>query len=205
MFIKICGITRLTDALHAVEHGATALGYVFWRQSARYVTPERAGEIIAEMPAGVAMVGVFVDESVEGIRAIAARARIGTVQLHGGESPEYAGALGYPVMRALTLDDAEETLAAWPADATFLVDAADPVRRGGTGRTVDWNEAAKLARERRVVLAGGLTPVNVADAIAAVRPYGVDVSSGVEESPGVKNFDKVARFLKNARNAFEER
>ncbi len=205
MFIKICGITRLTDALHAVQHGATALGFVFWPHSPRYVTPERARDIIAELPSSITTVGVFVNEPVDGIRAVVARTGITTIQLHGEEPPVYAEALGWPVVRALTVADADDACDAWPEDTTFLLDTIDPVRRGGTGETVDWSRAAAIAHTRRVVLAGGLTPLNVANAISAVRPFGVDVSSGVEESPGVKNFDKVARFLENARHAFEER
>jgi phosphoribosylanthranilate isomerase len=148
---------------------------------------------------------VFVNEPVDGIRAVVARTGINAVQLHGEEPPAYAEALGWPVFRALTVADADEACDAWSDETTFLLDTIDPVRRGGTGETVDWGRAAAIAQTRRVVLAGGLTPLNVADAISAVRPYGVDVSSGVEESPGVKNFDKVARFLENARHAFEER
>ncbi|HEY6360751.1 MAG TPA: phosphoribosylanthranilate isomerase [Vicinamibacterales bacterium] len=205
MFIKVCGITRLTDALHAVQQGATALGFVFWPHSPRFVTPERAAEIIAELPSSIVTVGVFVNEPVDGIRDVAGRTRITTVQLHGDEPPVYADALDWPVMRSLTLDEADDVCDAWPAETVFLVDAIDPVRRGGTGGVVDWVRAADVARERRVVLAGGLTPENVADAIAAVRPFGVDVSSGVEQSPGAKDFVKVARFVANARSAFEER
>ncbi len=204
MFIKICGITRLTDALHAVQQGASALGFVFWPHSPRFVTPERAREIIAELPSGTTAVGVFVNEPVDGIRAVVARAGINAVQLHGEELPIYADALEWPVFRALTVADAGEMCGAWPAETTFLLDTIDPVRRGGTGESVNWIKAAEIAQARRVVLAGGLTPLNVAQAIGAVRPFGVDVSSGVEESPGVKNFDKVARFLENARHAFEE-
>jgi phosphoribosylanthranilate isomerase len=205
MFMKICGITRLTDALHAVQHGATALGFVFWPHSPRYVTPQRAGEIVAELPAGTAAVGVFVNETVDGIRAVIARTGISAVQLHGDESPDYAVALGWPIFRAMTIADAESDSASWPEETTLLLDTIDPKRRGGTGETVNWPQAAAIAQKRRIVLAGGLTPANVADAIGAVRPFGVDVSSGVEEAPGVKNFDKVARFLENARHAFEER
>ena len=204
-FLKVCGITRLTDALHAIDYGATALGFVFWRQSPRYVTPARAAEIIAELPQGTTTVAVFVNEGVDGIRDIAAQTRINAIQLHGDEPAEYADALGCPVLRSVTVDDADETCASWPAETTFLLDAADRVRRGGTGNEVDWSQAAALARSHRVVLAGGLTPVNVADAITRVRPFGVDVSSGVEDAPGVKNLDKVARFLENARHAFQER
>jgi phosphoribosylanthranilate isomerase len=203
--LKICGITRLTDALHAVHCGATTLGFVFWPQSPRYVAPERAGEIIAELPPQTTAVGVFVNEPVDTIRAVAARSGIRAVQLHGDESPEYAGELKWPVFRALSVAAADAEADAWPAETTFLLDTIDPVRRGGTGTTVDWTKAAAIAHSRRVVLAGGLTPYNVADAIRAARPHGVDVSSGVEEAPGVKSFDKIARFLENARHAFEER
>ena len=202
MFIKICGITRLAEAMHAAEHGATALGFVFWDRSPRRVTADGAAEIIAGLPAGVTPVGVFVNEPIDGIRDIVQRTGIRAVQLHGDEPPAYAGEVGCPVFRAVGVDEADEVCAGWPAETTFLVDTPDPVRRGGTGVTVDWNRAAALARERKVVLAGGLTPANVAEAIAAVRPFGVDVSSGVEASPGVKDFDKVARFLANARGAF---
>jgi phosphoribosylanthranilate isomerase len=204
MFIKVCGITRLADGLHAAEHGATALGFVFWPGSPRYVAPERAAEIISGLPPSVMTVGLFVNEPVEGIRAVMTKTRIRVVQLHGDEQPAVAEALGQPVIRAMDVA-AADTCPEWPADTTFLVDAVDPVRRGGTGVAVDWKRAATLARDWRVVLAGGLTPQNVAEAISAVRPYGVDVSSGVEEAPGVKDPDKVARFLANARDAFEAR
>ena len=205
MLLKICGITRLSDALHAVEHGAGALGFVFWPQSPRYITPERAAEIIAALPPGVDAVGVFVNEPVDSIRAVVAQTGISTIQLHGNETPAYADALGWPVLRAITVEQAEQASAAWPPETLFLMDAADPVRRGGTGSTIDWQQAASAARGRRIVLAGGLTPDNVADAIGTVRPFGVDVSSGVEDAPGVKNPDKVARFLKSARSAFDKR
>ena len=203
--IKICGITRLADALHAIEHGAGALGFVFWAQSPRYIAPERAAGIIASLPPGVDAVGVFVNESVDGIRAIVAKTGISAIQLHGDEPPDYAAALGWPVLKAIRVGDAEDAADAWPAGTTFLVDAADPIRRGGTGVTVDWQQAAAAARGRRVMLAGGLTPDNVAAAIDTVRPFGVDVSSGVEDAPGVKNQDKVARFLASARSAFDTR
>lgn len=202
MLVKICGITRLTDARHAVACGADALGFVFWTESPRYITPERAVDIIATLPAHVTAVGVFVNESVDGIRVIVERTGIGAVQLHGDETPDYALALGWPVWRAFTVERAEAMSSAWPPQTTVLVDAADPVRRGGTGVKVDWGRAAGIARAHRIVLAGGLTPENVVEAIETVRPYGVDVSSGVEDSPGVKNVDKIERFLTGARSAF---
>jgi phosphoribosylanthranilate isomerase len=202
MLVKICGITRLTEARHAVACGVDALGFVFWPKSPRYIAPERAVEIIATLPARVTTVGVFVNESVAGIRAIVEGTGIGVVQLHGDETPDYASALGRPVWRAFTVERAEAMSSAWPPETTVLVDASDPVRRGGTGVKVDWRRAAGIARAHRIVLAGGLTPENVVEAIETVRPYGVDVSSGVEDSPGVKNVDKIERFLTGARSAF---
>ena len=205
MFVKICGITRLDDALHAARHGADALGFVFWSESPRRIEPERAAEIIASLPGGVTSVGVFVNEPVEGIHGIIKRTGISVVQLHGDEPVTYASALDRPVLRSIHVDDGDAKYDAWPPNTTFLVDASDPVRRGGTGTVIDWNRAATIARTRRVVLAGGLTDRNVWEAIVQVGPYGVDVSSGVEDAPGIKNPDKVARFLESARSAFEQR
>ena len=200
MIVKVCGITRLADALHAVHHGASALGFVFWPASPRCIAPEGAAAIVRELPATVTAVGVFVNQAADEVARIAATAGIATIQLHGDEPPEYAATFEWPVWRALSLAAASNgTLSSWPLDTTIVLDAHDPVRRGGTGQPIDWARAADVARSRRVVLAGGLTPDNVRDAIATVRPYGVDVSSGVEEAPGVKNFEKVARFLERAR------
>jgi phosphoribosylanthranilate isomerase len=203
MFAKICGITRVEDARYAVEHGATALGFVFWPKSTRAVTAEQARAIVDTLPASIATVGVFVNASAEDIRQIAAAARLSAVQLHGDESPAMARELAAPVFRSVTLADADQMIREWPDSATLLLDAADPVRRGGTGVTVDWTKAVAIARSRRTVLAGGLTPANVAEAIALVHPFGVDVSSGVESAPGIKDPDKVAAFLANARAAFD--
>ena len=204
MFLKVCGITRVTDALHAAAHGAHAVGFVFWSGSPRRIAPEQAGSIVAALPPTVVPVGVFVNESVERIRAIVEETGIRTVQLHGDEAPAYASAMEVPVLRAIGVDDGEEEMAQWPPDTWFLLDASDPLQRGGTGRTVDWHRASGIARRWRVVLAGGLTDANVAEAVSLVRPFGVDVSSGVEDAPGVKNPDKVARFLAGARSALEQ-
>jgi phosphoribosylanthranilate isomerase len=205
MVLKICGITRLADARHAVEQGATTLGFVFWPRSPRYLAPESAAAIIAELPAAVTTVGVFVNEEIDRVRAVAATTGVNVVQLHGDEPPAYGAALGCPIYRSMTLADADAVIEAWPTGTPLLLDAADRERRGGTGTTVDWPRAARLARHRRVILAGGLTPDNVGEAIETVNPYGVDVSSGVEEAPGVKDFAKVTRFLENARAALERR
>jgi phosphoribosylanthranilate isomerase len=204
IFIKVCGITSVSDALHAVEQGATALGFVLWPKSPRAVTVDRAAEIIAALPSHVMTVGVFVNEPIDGIRTVAARAHLTAVQLHGDEPPAYADALDWPVLRAVSVDEIDVAAGAWSADTALLVDNIDPVRRGGTGEAVDWIRAAGVAKTRRVVLAGGLTPENVGTAIRAVHPFGVDVSSGVESAPGVKDLDKVTQFISNARLAFEE-
>ena len=203
MILKVCGITRADDAAQAVEAGATALGFVFWDGSPRRVSPDVAAAILASVPASVVTVGVFVNESVDVVRRIVADTGIGAVQLHGDEDLAYADHVGCRVLRSMTLASAGETCAAWPERVTLLLDAADPVRRGGTGTPVDWGRAAEVARRRRIVLAGGLTPGNVAEAVARVRPYGVDVSSGVERAPGVKDPIKVTQFLARAREAFE--
>lgn len=201
MFLKVCGITRQGDALHAVEHGATALGFVFWAASPRNVSRNRAAEIIGELPVDITPVGVFVNEEIDTIRATIAQTGIRLVQLHGDEPAAYAAALAAPVIRAVNLDKAREVENSWPSNTTLLIDAVDPRLRGGTGQTVDWERAATIARRRRVVLAGGLTALNVQAAIAAVRPFGIDVSSGVEATPGIKDGAKVAQFLALARAA----
>jgi len=199
---KICGVTRVGDALHAVREGATAIGFVFWKGSPRYIEPERAGEIVAALPAHVTTVGVFVNETVDGVRETARVAGLRMVQLHGDETPVYVEQIDQPVMRAVTLDTVVDTAKTWPAETTLLLDSTDPSRRGAGRAAVDWSRAALLTPGRRVVLAGGLTPDNIEEAIVTVRPMGVDVASGVESAPGVKDLDKVARFLANARAAF---
>jgi phosphoribosylanthranilate isomerase len=206
VFLKICGITRVEDALHAVRHGATALGFVFWPKSPRAVGVEQARAIVDALPRGLTTVGVFVNASAGEISRAMEASGVTAVQFHGDESPEDVAsvtALGCPVLRSVDVARAPEIAAAWPEPTLLLLDAYDPERRGGTGMTVDWVRAAEVARRRRVVLAGGLTPESVAGAIAAVHPFGVDVSSGVEHAPGLKDAEKVARFLAHARSAFE--
>ena len=199
---KICGITRLTDAMHAVREGATAIGLVFVPSSPRHVRCDVAAEIVGALPHTVTTVGVFVNASVDEIRATVTETGIATVQLHGDEPPSYAGAIARPIFRSVTLDNVVEIASQWPHETTLLLDKADPVRRGGTGEVVEWSRAAIVARDRRTILAGGLTPANIEEAILTVGPCGVDVSSGVEASPGVKDSAKVSQFLKNARAAY---
>ena len=198
MFVKICGLTNEADAVHAVAAGATALGVVFAPASPRCVSADRARDIVEAVPADVPVVGVFVDAPLEEIVAVVAHSGIRIVQLHGDEPERYAAALKMPLLRAAGV---EVALDSWPS-ATLLLDAMTRDARGGTGTRVDWARAGVVARQRKTILAGGLTAGNVAEAIAIVRPFGVDVSSGVEASPGRKDHDQVARFIANAREAF---
>jgi|SRR6185369_5666004 phosphoribosylanthranilate isomerase len=200
--LKICGITRLVDALHAVREGATALGFVFWPDSPRRISPEQAREIIAVLPSEVTPVGVFVNEPPDGVRDVVSTTGIKAIQLHGDEVAHDFDFLECPILRSVTLEEMSERSRRWPAGTTWLLDAADRVRRGGTGVPIDWSRAYAVARHNKVVLAGGLTPSNVEEAIRTVQPFGVDVSSGVESSPGIKDVEKVASFVTNARRAF---
>jgi phosphoribosylanthranilate isomerase len=187
MFVKICGVTQLEDAVAAADAGANAVGFVFWPNSPRFVDPYRARAIVAKLPPFVTAVGLFVNQPVAYVNGVASLVRLGAVQLHGDETPAFAASVTAPVIRALPLDAVD----AWPADTTLLLDAHDPVQRGGTGRTIDWTAAATVASRRRVLLAGGLTPDNVADAITRVHPFGIDVSSGVERAPGIKDHQRI--------------
>ena len=195
--IKVCGLTRLEDALLAASLGADALGFVFWASSPRAISPEAAAAIVLQLPPLVGRVGVFVDASPSEVAAIANTVGLTALQLHGDEQPDRYTQLWLPIMKSIALDDeaARQAAAAWPARFTVLVDAADREKRGGTGRRANWAHAAALAAIRPVVLAGGLSPDNVGEAIRTVRPWAVDVSSGVESSPGVKDSDALRRFV----------
>jgi phosphoribosylanthranilate isomerase len=200
-FVKVCGITRLEDAKAALAAGATALGFVLWPSSPRAVTPKQAGAIIAALPYGTNAVGVFVNQEAGEIDRAVHTAGLTAVQLHGDETPALLASIHRPVLRAVTLEAGEAAIAEWPESVLLLVDAHDPVRRGGTGQVVDWSAAAALAAQRRVVLAGGLRAENVEEAIRAVRPFGLDVSSGVEDAPGVKSVEKLNDFFGKVRAA----
>ena len=203
MLVKICGITRLEDAEAAVALGAGALGFVFWPKSPRYVDPERARAIVAALPPFIATVGVFVDQPPRLVNGVAARVGLSAVQLHGDEPVDVLEAIDRPVVKALGLSQSMRTedAEAWPARVRLLIDAHDPDRRGGTGQTVDWDRAAAIARRRPVLLAGGLQADNVAGAIRTVRPFGIDVSSGVESSPGVKDHARLRALVRRRQPA----
>lgn len=200
--IKICGLTHIDDALQACACGADALGLVFYEKSPRCVTREQARAIVAALPPFVTTVGLFVNERPESIREIVDFCGLDVIQLHGDEGPDACLFPPRRVLKALRVRG-EESLAGVErfAVAALLLDAWHPDSYGGTGQLGDWKLAARLAAERPVILAGGLNPENVAEAIRQVRPYGVDVSSGVESVPGRKNPERVAAFIRNARAA----
>jgi phosphoribosylanthranilate isomerase len=198
--IKICGITRPDDARAAADAGASAIGMVFWPDSPRAVDTAAARAIVAALPAGVPAIGVFVNQTADEINAAIDGAGLFGVQLHGDEPVDLIERIRRPVIRAVTLGGLD-VLGVLPPQVTVLLDAVDPERRGGTGQTIDWAAAAAVARRRPIVLAGGLTPSNVEQAIAAVRPYAVDVSSGVETAPGIKDHARIAAFIDAVRRA----
>ena len=204
MKIKICGITNAEDANIAVRAGADALGFVMYRNSPRWVEPSVVRSIIAGLPPFVLAVGVFVNEEAENVRALTDECGFALAQLHGDESALYCQHLGRPALKALRLKDRGTllALAEFRGRANvrgILIDAFSDQAYGGTGQPVDWTLAEEAARSTAVILAGGLNPANVVEAIKKVRPYGVDVSSGVEKSPGKKDPDKVKAFIEAAR------
>jgi len=196
MIVKICGITRPQDAERAVALGAAAIGFIFWPSSPRRIGLEAARSIGRLVPASVLKVGVFVDAPAQELARTVDEAGLDAVQLHGSESPALVRGLEARVIKAVALGspDADAQIAQWTG-TTLLLDAHDPVRHGGTGRVVDWDRAAGLASRHEVILAGGLNPENVAEAVRRVRPAGIDVSSGVEQTPGVKDLVKLAALF----------
>lgn len=199
--VKICGITNLEDALMAVEAGADALGFVFFKGSPRFISPEEAATVIRLLPPFVQVVGLFVNEEVATVNSIADRCGIDIVQLHGEETSEYCKGVKQRVIKAFRVKDASvlEQLGEYQV-AGCLLDAWSAAAPGGTGTVFNWEIAARAVGSHRIILAGGLTPENVARAVAAVKPYAVDVSSGVEAAPGKKDADLVRLFIRNARS-----
>ena len=229
LLVKICGITRPQDAELAIGLGAHAVGFVFWPDSPRRIDPQSAKTIAAGVPAGVAKVGVFVDETVEEIARVMDEAGLDVAQLHGHESPEFCRELkvrlsaaarstdpsfgetrrslgegrktdapNVPrrVMKAIGLrNGGVVNVSEFDSDIVLLLDAHDPERRGGTGKTVNWDVARDIAAMRPAILAGGLNAANIKLAIRSVRPYGIDVSSGVESSPGIKDPNRMRSFF----------
>lgn len=200
--IKICGITNHEDAANAVASGADALGFNFFKGSTRYISPGKAAEICAQVPAFVATVGLFVNEPLADVNRIIGSLRLGLVQFHGDETPEYCDSVGHPYMKALRAtnrDQIKVEAQSFETAQAILVDTATDGQFGGTGKTFDWSMLPDLAKP--VVLAGGLDATNVGAAIAATHPYAVDVSGGVERSRGVKDVAKMKKFVEAVQSA----
>lgn len=196
LFVKICGITRAQDAELASGLGASALGFVFWPDSPRYIRAEEAKAIAASVPANVLKVGVFVDQPAEEVARIMDEVGLDVAQLHGHESPEFCRGLHRRIFKAVGLtDNGSVNVADFDPEVVLLVDAHDPSKFGGTGRTVNWESARDIAATRPTILAGGLKAANVKLAVRSVRPYGIDVSSGVESTPGIKDPHRLRAFF----------
>ena len=203
LFVKICGLTRLRDVEEVVECGPDAIGFVFWSGSPRCVDPEEVGHWTRHLRRKVLRVGVFVDEEPDAVQQIVTRGGLDCAQLHGAEPPETADTLmaqEIGIIKAFRIRDGASLaeIARYRATA-YLLDAYLPGQPGGTGQTFDWTLAARVEQHGPVILAGGLTPDNVARAVHTVRPWGLDVASGVEAAPGRKDHDKVRRFIRAAR------
>lgn len=201
--VKICGITSYEDARAAVEAGADALGFVFYDKSPRFINPVRAAGIISKLPPFIQTVGLFVNEETEQVNWTADYCGIDVVQLHGDETPEDCLDVKRRVIKAFRI---QKIISIAPLEkyqdyqvSGYLLDAWSPDAYGGTGRTFNWELAQAARQYGPVILAGGLTPENVAEAIRVVNPYGVDVSSGVESAPGKKDPEKVREFIKLAK------
>jgi len=198
--VKICGITNLADARGAVQAGADALGFNFYRKSPRYIAPEKARAIAKRLPRRVLLIGVFVNATRRDILKVARMVDLSAVQLHGEESAAEVARLSeqYPVIKAFRVSQgfSARRLAQYGGASAFLLDGFERKRRGGTGRTFDWKVARAAEKFGSIIVAGGLTPENVGSAIRAAQPFGVDVCSGVEAQPGKKDLERLAALVR---------
>ena len=201
--IKICGITNLEDALAAIKSGADALGFVFYPHSPRAIDQETARRIVSDLPPFVSAIGVFVDEEIKNLEKIASYAGLDIIQLHGSEPPEYC-ALNRKVIKAIRVKELSDLdmLSSYSAASAFLLDTYSPDAFGGTGQKFNWDIALEAKRLGRIILAGGLTPDNIEQAIKHVKPFAVDVSSGVEgDIKGKKDHARLRLFIERAKYA----
>jgi phosphoribosylanthranilate isomerase len=200
--IKICGITNCDDALAAAEAGADALGFNFFKKSPRYVEPSKAAEIIRQLPPFIVPVALFVNEREDKIRDIQFTTGIRVLQFQGDERPEFCERFSNRVIKVFQVKDKEslKSMAHYHVNA-YLLDSYKEGMRGGTGTTFDWHLAVVAKTFGRIILAGGLTPDNVAEAVKLVQPYGVDVASGVEREKGVKDHAMIKKFITEVRKA----
>ncbi len=200
IYVKICGITNIGDALDAIKYGADALGFIFHKESPRYISPGDAATIIQKLPKHITKVGVFVDSHRREIEAVVRTSCLSAIQLHGDQHPEDCTGYDVSVIKAFRVGENFDAaqLGLFEVEA-ILLDTLRPGKPGGTGETFDWNVAVQAKQYGKLLLSGGLTAKNIEDAIRFVRPYGVDVSSGVEKSPGKKDPEKVREFIIKAK------
>ncbi len=202
--VKICGITNLDDAIAAIDFGADALGFVFYPKSPRCLSYNNAANIISKLPSFILTVGVFVDEAPEKIKKIVNIARIDVVQLHGEESPEMCDIINRRIIKAFrvkSLESLDPLIHYKNKVSAFLLDTYTPNIFGGTGQIFNWDIAIDAKQFGRIILAGGLTPDNITSAVRRVRPYAVDVSSGIESEKGKKDHKKMKLFIQKAKEA----
>jgi len=198
--VKICGTTSLKDAFLAVESGADAIGFIFYKMSPRNISQKEAKEIILQLPPFIETVGVFVNETSDKINRIAEQCKLNSIQLHGEESPALCRRVKRKVIKAFRVKNADSLKSIASYDVSgFLLDSYNDGSKGGSGQVFDWNLALRVKKQGPVILAGGLNPYNVFTAIHRVKPYGVDVCSGVEKSPGIKDHEKIREFIKSVR------
>ena len=198
--VKICGMTNLKDVKVAVDGGVDAVGFIFYKKSPRSVTMQVVREIVLELPPFVDSVGVFVNETAEQINKIADHCKLDRVQLHGDESPAFCKKIRRRVIKVIRVKDIQslKKLSDYSV-SSFLLDTFSEDQYGGTGKVFDWNLAYSAKKYGPIILAGGLTPINVRQGIQRIQPYGVDVCSGVESQPGIKDHKKMQAFLKNVK------
>jgi phosphoribosylanthranilate isomerase len=208
ILVKICGITNFADAKAATDAGANALGFNFYEKSLRRISTADAAQIRSKLPKGIQAVGVFVNAKPADINSLRAFVRFDSAQLHGDETPDIVSrvAASLPVIKALRVGPnfPDSVFDQYSDVFAFLLDAARAGQYGGTGQTTDWEFARRAAASRRIILSGGLTPENVAEAVRVVRPYAVDVASGVESRPGRKDQAKVQQFIEAVRRVEQE-
>ena len=200
--VKICGITRVQDAMAAVDHGADAIGLVFYQDSPRAISIENARELVRKLPPFVTVVGLFVNPLPKDVAAVLHRVSLDLLQFHGDELPSECGAYGKPYIKAIKVkegDDIAKQVSQYSTARGVLLDTYDPNLPGGTGRVFDWTKIPKKL-DKPLILAGGLTPDNVWQAISKVRPFAVDVSGGVEVDKGIKDKEKIAAFMRGVQN-----
>ncbi|MDP6653036.1 MAG: phosphoribosylanthranilate isomerase [Gammaproteobacteria bacterium] len=205
LWIKICGITRQQDAMAVAEAGASALGLVFYQPSPRSVVTENMSSILEGLPDGIQVIALFVDPAADEVSGVVSTGLVDCLQFHGDESATFCGSFGLPYMKAIRVGaglDLASAFDRYESAAMILLDRYDERVPGGTGMSFNWTEAEQIARThgQKLVVAGGLHPDNVQQAVLRLKPFGVDVSSGVEAQPGIKDPDKIKSFIEGARS-----